>query len=486
MLRANRALVLFNGYDSEAQLIEAVRDIGGEWYVDPDQRERFRHALERDGRVVAMVSQVYRHRSRELAWISENAHRVLDDAGRTRFFEGTVEDITERMQAQRALERNDALFAVLARQLPGVMFLEQVASDGGTQFQFISEGVRELYGLEPADVLKDGSAMRRMRHPDDWNKVQAGLGQARQQAIGHQDDFRIVRPDGELRWVQASSTPVMGDAEGALRCGLVIDVTAQHEADALRSARDRAEAAHRAIAALLARISHELRTPLNAVLGFSQLLAADASLGPLPQRYADEALRAGRHLLALVDDLLDLGRAESGDFALRPVPLELADVLRESATLVEAQRREREIALELPPADAAPAALAAPGLPPAPTLVADPVRLRQVLTNLLSNAIKYNRQGGWVKVSAHTRDSLLMLEVSDSGPGLDTAQQERLFQPFDRLGAERSTVPGTGLGLVLSRQIARAMGGDIGVQSAPGQGSRFTLTLPLRAGQPAP
>lgn len=199
MLRANRALVLFNGYDSEAQLIEAVRDIGGEWYVDPDQRERFRHALERDGRVVAMVSQVYRHRSRELAWISENAHRVLDDAGRTRFFEGTVEDITERMQAQRALERNDALFAVLARQLPGVMFLEQVASDGGTQFQFISEGVRELYGLEPADVLKDGSAMRRMRHPDDWNKVQAGLGQARQQAIGHQDDFRIVRPDGELR-----------------------------------------------------------------------------------------------------------------------------------------------------------------------------------------------------------------------------------------------------------------------------------------------
>lgn len=469
MLRANRALVAFNGYATEAQLIAAVHSIEEDWYVDRLQRKRFRQALERDGRVVGMISQVYRHQTRELAWVSENAHRVLDSAGRTRFFEGTVEDITTRMQAQQALERNDALFAVLARQLPGVMFLESVASDGSTRFQFVSEGVRELYGLDPADVLEDGAAMRRLRHPDDWNKVQTGLTQARHQASGHQDEFRIVRPDGQLRWVRASSTPVPGDAAGGLRCGLVIDVTAQHEADELRHARDRAQAAHQAIAALLARISHELRTPLNAVLGFSQLLAIDATLAAKPQRYAEEALRAGRHLLLLVDDLLDLGRAESGKITLRTLDLDPTAALQESARLIEALCRELGVMLELP-------------APPLPAVHADPERLRQILTNLLSNAVKYNRAGGWVRVQVLPRGDKVVLQVSDSGPGLDAGQRARLFQPFERLGAERSTVPGTGLGLALSRQIARAMGGEIDVQSQPGEGCCFTLTLPAAAG----
>jgi PAS domain S-box-containing protein len=468
MLRANAALVRMNGYTSEPELIAAVHDIAGEWYVDPVQRERFRRQLASEGRVVGLVSEVFRHRTRERVWISENAHLVRDAHGNVLCYEGTVEEISDRIRTEQALQRSDAQLRLIARQVPGVVYLAHVAPHGGVRFLFISEGVRELYGIEPDEALRDGHALQRMRHPEDTARVQAGLTRSEQEAGTHHDEFRIVRRDGSLRWVQATSTPIHRDDEGDHRCGLIVDVTARHEADALRQARDRAEAGHRAIAGLLARISHELRTPLNAVLGFSQLLAADAALDARPRRFAEEALRAGRHLLALVDDVLELGRGESGDITLQLMVLDPADALQESLGLVAPLLQAQGVSVALPPA-------------PLPMLRADPLRLRQVLTNLLSNAIKYNRAGGWVRVQVTARDDRVAMEVADGGPGIDPALQARLFQPFERLGAERSGVAGTGLGLSLSLQLARAMGGDITVHSRPGEGSCFTLTLPAAA-----
>lgn len=246
MLRANRALVALNGYSSEAQLIAAVHDIATEWYVDPERRAQFRHALEHEGRVVGMVSQIHRHGSRELAWISENAHLVRDARGQALFYEGTVEDISARVHTQQSLERSDAMLALLARQLPGVVYLVQLQPDGQAQFRFISDGVRALYGIEPEAVMKDDLALRRLRHPDDSARVQAQLDQSNREFTTHHEEFRIVRPDGGVRWVQASSCPIHDDKGSTHRCGLIIDVTAQHEAGSLRRARDRAQAAHHA------------------------------------------------------------------------------------------------------------------------------------------------------------------------------------------------------------------------------------------------
>ncbi|MCB1998403.1 MAG: PAS domain-containing protein [Burkholderiaceae bacterium] len=465
MLRANPALVKLNGYTTEAELISAVHDIAGEWYVDPAQREQFRRQLATEGRVIGLVSEVYRHRTRERIWISENAHQVRDDQGNLLCYEGTVEEITDRIRTQQALERSDAQLRLIARRVPGVVYLAHVSPQGLIRFLFISEGVRDVYGVDPEEAQRDGHVLQRMRHPVDDVRVQNGLTQSERAGTAHDAEFRILHRDGSVRWVQATSTPIHHDADGDHRCGLIVDVTARHEADALRLARDRAETAHHAIAGLLARISHELRTPMNAMLGFTQLLQADPSLSSRHRQFADESLRAGRHLLALVDDLLELGRAESGDITLQLSALDPAVALAESLALLAPLLQAQAVTVTRPDS-------------PLPRLRADPLRLRQVLTNLLSNAIKYNRVGGWVAVAARRTGATVAVTVSDGGPGLNAAQQARLFQPFERLGAERGPVHGTGLGLALSQQLAHAMGGDITAACTPGQGCQFTLSLP--------
>ena len=466
-LRANQALVRMNGYGSEAELVAAVRDIASEWYVDPDRRAQFRRQLEGTGGVQGFVSEVYRHRTRERIWVSENAHLVRDALGNVLCYEGTVEEVTERMRTQQALAQSEAQLRLIAEQLPGVVYLSHIPYEGEPQFMYINEGVRALYGFEPEQVLRDGRLLQRQRHPDDDARVSAGLAATEGHMATHLDEFRIVRTDGAVRWVQAASSPVRRTADGVVRTGVIFDVTERHEAAELRAERDRAEAARRATAGLLARLSHELRTPLNAVLGFAQLLERDPTLGPRQQTFAAESLRAGRLLLALVDDVLDLGRAESGAFALQPAPVDPAEPLALSHSLLAALAADHAVQVTLPAG-------------PLPRVQADAQRLRQVLTNLLSNAIKYNRRGGWVRVQVHadTAPGAVLIEVADSGPGLDEAQQARLFQPFERLGAEHGTVAGTGLGLALSQQLARAMGGDITVHSTPGEGACFRLRLP--------
>jgi PAS domain S-box-containing protein len=465
MLRSNAALVRLNGYATEAEHVAAVNDIAREWYVDPMRRAAFRAALEAQGRVQGFVSEIYRHRTRERIWINENAHIVRDAAGNILCYEGTVEEITDRMRTLQALEESQAQLRMIAQQLPGVVYLAHVAADGAPSFRFVSEGVRSLYGVTPEEAMRDGLLLRRIRHPEDTVRVQAGLDAQGSRGGYHIDEFRIVRRDGSVRWVQGTSSVVHSDADGDVRTGLIVDITERREAEDLRSQRDRAQSARLATVGLLSRISHELRTPLNAVLGFAQLLQRDPTLGERQHRFATESLRAGEHLLALVDDVLDLSRMESGEFALQLGPTDPATALQSSQALVAGLAQQAGVTLSLPEG-------------PLPQMQADPQRLRQVLTNLLSNAIKYNRRGGWVRVQVSTVEGCVRLVVEDNGVGLDADQLARLFRPFERLGAERGPIAGTGLGLSLSRQMARAMRGDIEVTSERGQGSRFTVTLP--------
>jgi signal transduction histidine kinase/ActR/RegA family two-component response regulator len=236
----------------------------------------------------------------------------------------------------------------------------------------------------------------------------------------------------------------------------------------LAEAKERAESADRAKSALMARVSHELRTPLNAVLGFAELLAGDTVLQGSPAAAAQVAQirRAGTHLLGMVDEVLDLARAESGRLELRREPLDLGLLATEMLQLAEPWARRHRVRLEpAPPAGG-------------PWASADRMRLSQVLMNLVSNAIKYNRPGGWVRLSIEADESRCRVVVEDSGVGLDEAQRHALFQPFNRLGAERSGVQGTGLGLVISHDLVQRMGGELLVHSVPGQGSQFSVVLP--------
>ena len=235
-LRANRALVRLNGYDSEAEMLAAVSDIGLEWYVLPGRREEFQVVMARDGQVTAFVSEIWRHKTRERIWISENAHALRDATGKVLMYEGTVEEVTDRVQAALALRRSEEDFRLLASQVPGMFYRVLITPEGQRQFSFVSEGVRQLYGVAPEEVMADGSLLNSFRHPEDL----APLKQQWRAAIDTDQSlelaFRILLRDGTVKWVQMTSSAVSRSEAGAVRVGVILDISARAQAeDALRA-----------------------------------------------------------------------------------------------------------------------------------------------------------------------------------------------------------------------------------------------------------
>lgn len=306
----------------------------------------------------------------------------------------------------------------------------------------------------------------RLIHPDDAARV--GLAIARsvhaQQPLAV--EFRVCLEGGQQKWVQVSSQPAPPVEGEMVRIGVMMDITGRKEAEALRVERDRAEGADRAKTELLSRVSHELRTPLNAVLGFAQLLEVDPTLGARHRAWTEQILASGRHLLELVDEVLDLSAAQSGRLDIQLRPVSLPAVVAESwAMLAVAAERAGLAYVET-------------GTEVPIWVLADGRRLKQVVSNLLSNAVKYNRAHGRIELQLGTDGEGVELSIRDSGAGLTPDQVARLFRPFERLGAQHSAVPGTGLGLALTRQLVESMGGRIHAESTPGVGTTFRLWLP--------
>ncbi len=284
---------------------------------------------------------------------------------------------------------------------------------------------------------------------------------------------------GRAFWNELTIAPVF-DAEGVAThfIGFQMDVTARIEAEArarsalveTQKARAEAERANAAKSEFLSRMSHELRTPLNSVLGFSQLLEMD----DLEEQQLEQVayiLTAGRHLLALIDEVLDLARVEAGRLVLTSEAVPIHEIVDETLSIVKPLAWPRNISLS------------AEEIPAAAIVWADRQRLQQVLLNLVSNAIKYNRSDGTVVVRCHEDNSgaapCWRLEISDTGAGVPEDKRAKLFQPFERLGADKSEVEGTGLGLAVSKRMMEAMGGEIGLEPHEiGVGSTFWVNLP--------
>ncbi|WP_432824981.1 ATP-binding protein [Dactylosporangium sp. CA-092794] len=366
----------------------------------------------------------------------------------------------------------------------------RIGPDG--TLSYVNKAWYELTGNPVANTV--GADPLANVHPDDRALAMEHMAAAMAGTPGVRE-VRFLAQGGDVRWMEVKGRAVF-DAEGDLAgfSGVLHDVSerkaaeahvqaareaAEQARDEAEHARDIAERASRAKSEFLSRMSHELRTPLNAILGFTQLLEYAELQGEDAENLTMIA-RAGRHLLALINDALDVSRIESGRLSMSMEPVTLDDTARESLELVRADAARRRVALRTR-GDAA-------GRP----VVADRQRLKQVLVNLLSNAVKYNRDGGevriaWAELTTEAPPRLpaphgwLRIEVSDTGRGIPADRLDDVFLPFERIGAERSEVDGSGIGLALTRSLVEAMGGRIGVRSVFGVGSTFYVDLPMAA-----
>jgi PAS domain S-box-containing protein len=382
-------------------------------------------------------------------------------ARRREFADALVQERTQELESTRGfLER------VLVSGPAVVLRAELSESDG--RISYVSPNVSRILGLAPGDVLREGSLVPYL-HPDDVELAKATTEHLRDpNASSSEMEFRIRRPDGSHLWVAGLSVREIdehGNSAGVFV--YLTDISKRRAAEeALRGAQQAAESANRSKSEFLSRMSHELRTPLNAVLGFSQLLKMQR-LGDQESEAVDQILKGGRHLLDLINEVLDISRIEAGRLLLSPEAVLLSALVEESVDLVRslAETRDVRLVVDRPGPDA--------------YVFADQQRAKQVLLNLLSNAVKYNRPGGSVTVSCRDRGATqVRISVADTGPGVRPEMMSRLFAPFDRLDAGQTDVEGTGIGLTLAKSLTEAMGGTLHVESVLGEGSTFSVDLP--------
>ena len=410
------------------------------------------------------VKRGFNGQPRTLMTRAVTSHDNPDHPGRTFF---ALVDLTDlRQQDRREMDLLERL--QLATEASGVGTWERDERSDQVRWDAIT---LNLFGLPVGAAAPDFEQYLALVHPADRERVLADW--ARVEAEGHSVDieFRVQPPGGPERWLRSRGR-IERDAEGRVvrRIGVCFDTTERRHAEAALQAHALAEQANAAKTEFLSRMSHELRTPLNAVLGFAQLMTLDHAdpLSEAQRARVGHIQSAGWHLLALVNDVLDLAKIESRQAQMVFNRVPLAEVVHECLAMTAPLAQAKGVQQQWLQDGGTPA-----------FVWADRTRLKQLLLNLVSNAVKYNRRDGRVQVAAAALPTgEVQISISDTGLGLSQEQLTRLFEPFNRLGRETSGIEGTGIGLALCKLIAEQMGGHIGAESQPGQGCVFRVTLP--------
>ena len=407
-----------------------------------------------------------------LIWIS---HRLIRGTVVTLDRARRAAQAAERRVAEIEARRNDAFLQGMIADSP----IACVVVDGGADtVLYANRRFAELWQLaEAAEDLRGkmtigALAQRCSAVAADPPAFTAAFAELARHGETRTVDDEVVLRDGRI--AHRFSAPIK-DADGRHlgRVFLFEDITARkrYEGDLIRAKED-AEAANRAKGDFLSVMSHELRTPLNGVIGLGHVLA-DTELDSQQRECVETIVSCGRHLLTVISDILDFSKIDAGRMAVERVPVDLRSLIDSTGNLIAEQARAKRLDLRTAVADAVPA-----------RLLGDPQRLRQVLLNLLSNAVKFTERGS-VVLSAAAEDGRLRLRVQDTGIGIDPEAQARLFAPFIQADSSTSRrYGGTGLGLAISRRLVELMGGGITLTSRAGEGSVFTIDLPLEATDP--
>lgn len=441
-------------------------------YVHPDDIERVKEGTANLLKNPGPGEVLYRTRRKKggYVWTEIRADTVRDESGWVTYMSGVAFDVTKQKQIEQALMVSEARHARILQSSNDGMW-EWAAEYGGFYF---SNRCWEHLGFENPDEVSSQGAdglqpWRARMHPEDGLQFDKALAAHVNNGEPFDVEYRIQGKDGEYRWIRGRGQMTFNEQREPLRMsGTNMDVTELKRAEGrVIKAKEQAESANRAKSEFLSSMSHELRTPLNAILGFAQLIELSEQ-GESPKDHASEIRKAGQHLLELVGDVLDLAQIESGKLKLSSEAINPVELLEECFKLLNTQAVQRDVTLVLLE------------LPEKPCWVsADRRRLRQVFLNLLSNAIKYNRVGGEVRVVCQLHEPQFRVCIEDTGRGIPKERQKEMFQPFNRLGAERGNIEGSGVGLVVTKELVNSMGGSINFTSQPSVGSQFWVDLPL-------
>ncbi|GET38650.1 PAS domain S-box protein [Microseira wollei] len=427
-------------------------------------------------------------------------------------------DISDKKRAEAALQQRQNQLQNLAAATPGLMFSAVMHPDNSFECEYINRAVEEIHEVTAEQVLEDAAILFAQIHPDDRSAYDIALARNVKTLDRFQHEWRIITPSGKIKWLQANSQPERRENGDICWHGIVMDISSRKLAEAeLAQAKEKAEAANRAKSEFLANMSHEIRTPMNAILGFSHLLQ-DLVTEAQSRFYLNAISASGKTLLALINDILDLSKIESGKLQLRYEPLNLQVLINEIVYIFSQKAAEKNLAIltEI-----------APTLPP--SIIFDEVRLRQILFNVVGNALKFtetgyvsitlksqtienlhsqagawergnlhSQAGAWERGNLHSQAGVwergnlhsqagawergkiqLELLIEDTGIGIAPEQQERIFDAFIQAeGQSDRKYGGTGLGLAITKRLTEMMGGTVQLQSELGKGSTFRFIFP--------
>jgi PAS domain S-box-containing protein len=453
---------------------EDVVGVTGFWekIIHPDDRdrviERLREAMDS---VVAQIEQEYRCRSQDgrYRWFFNLLRIEYDLDARPTAVLGYALDIADRKAAEEEVRQANAFLDSIVENLPHMVFVKDARD---LRFVRLNRAGEQMLGVKRGEVIGH----------TDYDFVPPALAdkftaQDRETLHGRilldiPEEVLATR-DRSPRILHTKKIPIV-DSQGLPQylLGISEDITERRaNEESARLSRLEAERANRAKSEFLSRMSHDLRTPLNAILGFAQILELDAHT-PEEADSVRQILNGGQHLLDLINEVLDIASIEAGRLSLSPEPVSVEEIVRQVLDLLRPLADARGISLgyQIEGGDLA-------------YVRADRQRLKQILLNLAGNAVKYNRQQGSVRItSVAGPDGRVRARVTDSGPGISAEKMKLLFQPFERLGADRTGVEGTGLGLAVSKGLAGAMGGSLGVESTEGVGTTFWIDIPATPG----